>query len=109
MAATLSKLAPFALRAGIVVKGRGKLRSLGRRLQFVLITSDASEGTRRQMTRWVPCPVIRALSSADVADLFGLVNTKVVGFLASPLAATLYKTLVETPDGAGDTTRETVP
>lgn len=93
MTPELAKLAPFALRSGIVVRGRGKLKRLGTRLAFVIVTSDASEGTYRQMSRWVPCPIIRDLTSADVRTLFALENTKVIGFTRSPVATSLWTAL----------------
>lgn len=79
-------IAPFIRRAGIVVTGREKLSRMADKLEFVLITADASENTVTEITRGVGCPQYRALTSQHLAELFGLMNCRVAGFRKSSLA-----------------------
>jgi len=89
--AEFSKLAPFARRAGIAVTGRERLARLGKRLVFVWVTTDASERTVRELQRQFACPLVCCLTSADVERLLGYQGTKVVGFVRSSLAQSLYR------------------
>ncbi|MBN2451845.1 MAG: hypothetical protein JXR77_15770 [Lentisphaeria bacterium] len=81
-----TKLAPFARRAAVVVAGRERLFRMGKALEFVLITTDISAGSRREVLAAVRCPVVCCLTSAEVEMHLGLRGTKVVGFKRSSLA-----------------------
>ncbi|MBR0460149.1 MAG: hypothetical protein IJJ26_13005 [Victivallales bacterium] len=86
------KLAPFMRRANAVVTGRGKLAQL-RHLAFVIVTTDISENSRDQALRDYACPVYQCLTSAEIQELFGLENTKLLGFPASALANSVKEEL----------------
>lgn len=89
--AALEKLAPFARRAKCAINGRGKLLLQQRRLAFVLLAEDLAENSRRQMLRTLACPVYQALTGDEIQRLFGLENTKILGFLNGGLASQLKK------------------
>ncbi|NLF15820.1 MAG: hypothetical protein GX595_00985 [Lentisphaerae bacterium] len=85
------RLAPFARRAGVAVTGRERLQRLSKRLLFIWATEDTSERTWRELCAGAPCPVVRFLTSAEVEQTLGFRGTKVVGFLRSSLATSLYR------------------
>lgn len=93
MSERFEKLAPFALRSRQVVVGRERLVQLRNRLAFVLMTTDMSERSRRELAAIFPCPQVCALTSADIERLFGFHNTKLVGFRRGTLANALRKAL----------------
>jgi len=93
------KLAPFALRSRQVVVGRERLVQLRNRLAFVLMTTDMSERSRRELAAIFPCPQVCALTSADIERLFGFRNTKLLGFRRGSLANGMYRALREEEPG----------
>ncbi len=95
MSEKLDKLAPFALRSRQVVVGRERLVQLRNRLAFVLMTTDMSERSRRELTPIFPCPQVCALTSADIVRLFGFHNTKLLGFRRGSLANAILLALRE--------------
>ena len=90
---SFEKLAPFAVRSRAVVTGRQNLLRKAKRLAFVLVTTDISENSRREILKAHRCPVYQALVCEDVARLFAFRNTKVLGFLRNPVSAALRKAL----------------
>ena len=90
------KLAPFALRARVLVVGRERLTRMRKRLAFVIMTRDLADNSRREMLRRLEgVQVVHALTAPDLERLFGLGNTKVVGFSRSTLATSLLRALRE--------------
>jgi hypothetical protein len=90
---SLRPLANFARRAGIIVNGREKLRRSQKQLHCILVTCDISENSLREITQGCRCPIYQALQSADIEELFGLSNAKIIGFKQNPLAAGMAKLL----------------
>ena len=98
-----AKLAPFARRSGTAITGRERLARLRKKLEFILVTEDLTENSRRKLTSVFSCPIVTYLTSADVERLFGFRGTKVVGFTKSPLARTLLTALRADDNGSGTT------
>ncbi|MDR0842870.1 MAG: hypothetical protein LBP68_05550, partial [Acidobacteriota bacterium] len=71
----------FALRARILLVGRDNLlRSLSH-LQFILITDDISENSRKEILHdFRHYPVVQRYTTEELATFFNLTGTKVVGF-----------------------------
>ena len=93
----LEKLAPFAVRSGIVITGRPQLIRSQKHLAFVLMTTDLSANSKAELLpKLTACPIIHALASEDLHRLFRLRGTKVVGFKKSSLATKLLSLLRET-------------
>lgn len=92
----VERLLPFALRARILIPGREQLAHSKQRLHFVLITTDISEGSRSAiLSKFAAYPVVQHFSSQEIAQHFGLENTKVLGFKKSGLAQSIYAELKE--------------
>ena len=86
------RLAPMAARAGVVHTGRHRLSRLSRKLRFILVTQDISANSRREILALsAGVPVVQLLGSADIEELFGMRGTKVVGFVNSSIADSLYR------------------
>lgn len=92
--AQFAKLAPFALRAGVVTTGRHQLYRLHKHMRFLLVTNDTSPRSVDEiLNAFSDVPVVRAFTTDDIARLFNLRNTKVVGFRKSSLADSLLRIL----------------
>lgn len=90
------RLFPFARRARIAIAGRGQAARKHKRLEFVLITTDLSANSRQETLRLFPdTPIIEYLESTAIEQLLGMKNTKVVGFLKSDLARSIFRELKE--------------
>lgn len=87
----LKKLAPFVVRSHAAVTGRLKLVQQQRKLAFVLMTTDVSENSRKEVLRELFCPVYQALTMAEVEELFHLSNTKILGFRLGGMGASLQR------------------
>jgi len=99
----VERLFPFVLRSKQLVVGRERLAQLAKKLQFVLITHDISENSREEIVRqFRRCPVVQAYTAADIERLFGLRNTKVIGFRKSSLSRSIHRELVSASAEAGD-------
>ena len=92
-ASTIAKLAPFLLRARAIEIGRDRLWQIRNRLAFLLLTNDISENSRDKFLNAFSCPIFQALTTDDLANLFGYQGTKALGFRRSPLSVALLKTL----------------
>ena len=90
------RLFPFAIKARLLVVGRQRLQHDRKKLQFLLLTTDISENSRREMLKGVaPLPVVQHYTSAEVEKLLQLKGTKVLGFRQSPLSRTIFEGLQE--------------
>jgi len=90
---TLTKLAPFLLRARVLEVGRERLAQVKKKLAYLLVTTDLSENSLREVLTGYACPVYQCLTSADVERLFGFHNTKILGFHRGPLATSVLPDL----------------
>jgi hypothetical protein len=90
---SLTKLAPFILRARLLEVGRERLAQVSHKLAFLLLTEDISVTSRRQILAAFPCPVFQCLKSADIARIFGYNGTRLLGFRRSPLSAKIMQEL----------------
>ena len=94
LAKPVERLFPFVMRSRILLVGRETLLRNKRRLHFVLITDDLSEVSRAGvLTDFAHYPVVQRYTSADLDEFFGLRGTKVLGFVKSGLAQSLYAEL----------------
>ncbi len=92
----VERLFPFALRARILVVGRETLLRSKSRLHFVLITTDLSDQSRKEvLSDFAHYPVIQRYTSAELEHLFALKGTKVLGFAKSGLAQSIYAEMKE--------------
>lgn len=86
------RLFPFILRARKLVVGRDNLFRRHKQLQFVLITTDLSENSRKEILHgFADKPIVQKYTSAELESFFQVKNTKVLGFLKSPLATAIYQ------------------
>ena len=90
---SLTRVAPFALRARAVSTGREKLLQHRNQLAFLIVTEDLSDNSRREVLRDFPCPIYQALTTEQVETLFQFHNTKLLGFARSALSAQIQKLL----------------
>ncbi len=87
----VERLFPFVLRARIIIVGRETLRRSKRRLHFVLITTDLSEQSRKEvLSDFAHYPVVQRYTAAELEQFFNLKGTKVLGFAKSSLAQSIY-------------------
>ena len=96
----------FARRARILVFGRENLLRQRGHLQFVLITEDISENSRKEILRdFRHYPVTQRYSTEELESFFDVVGVKVLGFRKSDLAQSLYAALknyrINAPDCEG--------
>jgi len=104
----VERLFPFVLRSRILLVGREVLYRSKGRLHFVLVTTDLSDNSRREILNdfGQHYPVVQHFSSADLEKHFGIRNAKVIGFAKSNLAQSIYSELKEhrlqTPPRASD-------
>jgi hypothetical protein len=88
------RLFPFVLRARKLLVGRDTLARSKSKLQFILITTDISPGSREEVLRdFRSYPVVQAFSSSDLENFFSVRNAKVIGFAKSSLATSIYAEL----------------
>jgi hypothetical protein len=88
------RLYPFARRARIVIVGRPVLYRQRHHLHFLLVTTDLSATSLRELCGDYPeLPIVQHYTSADLERFFGLRHTKVVGFRKSSLAVNIYREL----------------
>ena|SRR5947207_2802039 len=90
----VERLFPFALRSRILIIGRDTLLRSKSKLHFVLITTDISENSRKEiLSEFAHYPVVQHYQSEDLEKHFGLKGAKVIGFAKSGLAQSLYAEL----------------
>jgi hypothetical protein len=92
----VERLFPFVVRARKLLVGRETLARSKSKLQFVLISSDISSGSRDEILRhFHDYPLVQKYSAADLEQFFGVRNAKVIGFAKSSLAKSIYAELKE--------------
>jgi hypothetical protein len=90
------RLFPFVLRARKLLIGRETLLRSRSKLQFVLITTDLSENSRQEILRdFSDYPIVRKYTSQELERFFNFRKAKVIGFVKSTLAKSLYAELKE--------------
>ena len=92
----VERLFPFVLRSRNLLVGRETLLRSKSKLHFVLITTDISENSRAEiLSDFAHYPVVQHYQTEDLEKHFGLKGAKVVGFVKSGLAQSLYAELKE--------------
>ena len=92
----VERLFPFVVRARKLLVGRDALARNKSKLQWVLISSDISEGSRDQVLKdFSDYPIVQHFASADFERFFNVRNAKVLGFAKSTLAKSIYSELKE--------------
>lgn len=90
----VERLYPFVVRSGILLLGRGHIARSKSRLHFVLLATDLSENSRKEMLKvFSDYPVVQRYSSEELTRHFGVCGTKVLGFAKSELAKEVYRGL----------------
>ncbi|MCB9756756.1 MAG: hypothetical protein H6713_43110, partial [Myxococcales bacterium] len=91
---SVERLYPFARRARVVVSGRAALRANLRRLHFVLIAEGMSEVGRASVEEeFGHVPVVQKHAADELGELLGCPGARVVGFLKSEIARSIYREL----------------
>ncbi len=89
-----ARLYPFARRARVLLRGRHAVCNARKRIQFVLVTTDISARSRREIVgECEGIPMIEYMVTDEVERHFGMENTRIVGFLKSPIAKSLMDEL----------------
>lgn len=84
----------FAQKSRQIVVGRDNLKRKRRQLQFILYTDDLAASSREWLdTEFDGLDRVNMYTSADIERLFQLSNTKIIGFLRSPLSQSIYRAL----------------
>lgn len=91
----LAKMAPFLIRSRTVIPGRERLVQLRNRLAFILITTDISENSRREIQAKFHCPIVQVCTAEEIRQLFGYGNCKILGFRRTSPATSVFKALRE--------------
>ncbi len=87
----VERLFPFVLRARILLVGRETLHRSKSKLHFVLITTDLSENSRKEiLVRFAHYPVVQLYTSDQLQKFFGIQGAKVIGFRKSSLAQSIF-------------------
>ena len=90
------RLFPFVIRARKLLVGREVLLRSKSKLQFILISTDISENSRKEiLNSFSDYPIIQKYTSGELEKFFSLRNAKVVGFSKSTLAKSIYSELKE--------------
>jgi hypothetical protein len=90
----VERLFPFVLRSRNLLVGRETLLRSKSNLHFVLITTDISENSRKEiLSEFAHYPIVQHYQTDDLKNHFGLEGAKVVGFAKSGLAKSLYAEL----------------
>jgi hypothetical protein len=93
-ARSVERLFPFVLKSRGLIIGRETLARSKGRLHFVLITTDLSENSREQILKdFVHYPVVQHYTAADLERFFNVRGAKVLGFVKSGLAQSIYAEL----------------
>jgi len=95
-AKSVERLFPFVLKSRALLIGRDTLRRSKGKLHFVLITTDISEGSREEiLADFSHYPVVQKYTSAELDGFFGIKGAKVIGFIKSGLAQSIYAEMKE--------------
>ena len=88
------RLFPFVLRARKLIVGRETLARSKRQLQWVLISTDISENGKNEILQnFRDYPIVQHYTTADFEKFFNVRNAKVLGFVKSTLAKSIYAEL----------------
>lgn len=97
----VERLFPFVIRSRGFIVGRDALARSRKKLHFILITTDISEGSsERVRSDFRELPVIQRYTSAEIEKHFQLKGTKVLGFKKSSLSASIFKEFMATERGS---------
>lgn len=100
-----ANLLPFARKAGVMVMGRERIYREQKRLLFVLVCTDLSGNSRREIAQRVTqVTVLERYSSAEIEQLAHLPNTKIIGFKKSPISQRIFSLLKSTDQNPEQTT-----
>ena len=92
----VERLFPFVIKSRTLLIGRDTLHRSKRKLHFVLISTDISDGSRSQiLADFTHYPVVQKYTSPDLEKFFGVKGAKVVGFAKSGLAQSIYAEMKE--------------
>jgi hypothetical protein len=92
----VERLFPFVMKSRNLLVGRDTLRRSKSKLHFVLITTDISEGSRKEiLADFSHYPVVQKYTSSDLDKFFGVKGAKAVGFAKSGLAQSIYAEMKE--------------
>jgi len=92
----VERLFPFVLRSRILIVGGANLSRSKSQLHFVLITTDLSESSRKDILQeFAHYPVVQRYTSADLEQFFQLKGARVIGFQKSDLAQSVYGEMKE--------------
>ncbi len=92
----VERLFPFVLKSRGLLIGRDTLRRSKGKLHFVLITTDLSEGSRKEvLADFSHYPVVQKYTSEELVTFFGIKGAKVIGFMKSGLAQSIYAEMKE--------------
>ena len=93
----VERLFPFVLRSRVAVVGRETLWRLRSRLAFLLMATDISENSRREIRRdFSRVPVFERYTAAELEGWFHYRNCRVLGVKKSDLARSILKELKAT-------------
>ncbi len=92
----VTRLFPFVLRARKLIIGRNKLLRMRSDLQLIIITTDISENSKKEMLKdFAPYPILQHFSSDDLFTHLDCKGTKVIGIAKSSLASSIYQEMKE--------------
>lgn len=78
---------------GLIIGRETLARSKGR-LHFVLLTEDITSNSREQILKdFAHYPVVQRYTAADLEKFFGIRGARVIGFVKSGLAQSIYAEL----------------
>jgi hypothetical protein len=92
----VERLFPFVLKSRILLIGRDTLRRSKGKLHFILITTDLSEGSRKEILNdFSHYPIVQKYTPSELDAFFGIKGAKVIGFMKSGLAQSIYAEMKE--------------
>lgn len=87
-------LMAFCKRARNFLLGRETILRRRHQLHFILMTSDISENSRKEILyKFRPYPIVHFGVSEEICRLLGIHNAKVIGFTKGGLSQSLYRCL----------------
>ena len=92
----VERLFPFVIKSRALLIGRDTLRRSKGKLHFVLITTDISNGSREEILKdFAHYPIVQKYTSSELDTFFGIKGAKVIGFVKSGLAQSIYAEMKE--------------
>jgi hypothetical protein len=109
----VERLFPFVRRARKFMIGREVVYRNRHRLQFVLITEDLADNSKKEILEsFRHYPIVQHYKTSDIEKFLGAQHTKVIGFVKSSLATSIYRGLKEwriNPTGPKNETQKSGP